>query len=45
MEDESEHLVAGALAMAPAGAERSIVAGEQMRVLAVQVHPAQGRNT
>ena len=44
LEDELEHLVAGALAMAPAGAERSIVAGERMRVLAVQIHPAQGRN-
>jgi len=30
--------------MAPAGAVRSIVAGERMRVLAVQIHPAEGRN-
>jgi len=45
LEDESEHLVAGTLAVAPAGAVRSIVAGERMRVLAVQIHPAQGRNT
>jgi len=46
MEDEldASSLVAGALAVVPAGAVRSIVAGERMRVLAVQIHPAQGRN-
>jgi len=44
LEDESEDLVAGTLAVAPAGAERSIVAGERMRVLAVQIHQVQRRN-
>ena len=46
MEDEldASSLVAGALAVAPAGAVRTIVTGERMRVLAVQIHPAQGRN-
>jgi len=46
VEDEldASSLTAGALAMVPPGVERSIVAGERMRVLAVQIHPAQRRN-
>jgi len=42
MEDELEDLVGGALAVVPAGAVRSIVGGERMRVLAVQIHPSEG---
>ena len=37
-DQDTNHLVTGALAVVPAGVVRGIVAQERMRVLAVQIH-------